>query len=59
VEKIDPSAYETPVEKPAPEEPKVLDKNPLEDDEPSSKSMVFVVVVLLLIAVAAAAYYLM
>lgn len=59
VEKIDPSAYEKPVEKPAPEEPKVLDKNPLEDDEPSSKSMVFVVVVLLLIAVAAAAYFLM
>ena len=59
VEKIDPSVYEKPVEKPAPVEPKVLDKNPLEDEEPSSKSMAFVVIVLLLIAIAAAAYYLM
>lgn len=59
VEKIDPSVYEKPVEKPAPVEPKVLDKNPLEDEEPSSKSTAFVVIVLLLIAIAAAAYYLM
>ena len=59
VEKIDPSVYEKPVEKPAPVEPKVLDKNPLEDEEPSSKCTAFVVIVLLLIAIAAAAYYLM
>lgn len=60
VEKIDPSVYEKPVEKPAPPvEPKVLDKNPLEDEEPSSKSTAFVVIVLLLIAIAAATYYLM
>lgn len=59
VERIDPSAYETPVEKPAPEKPKVLDKNPLEDEEPSSKSTAFVVIVLLLIAITAAAYFLM
>ena len=59
VEQIDPSVYEKPVEKPAPVEPRVLDKNPLEDEEPSSKSTAFVVIVLLLIAIVAAAYYLM
>ena len=58
VEQIDPSAYEKPVEKPAPE-PKILDKNPLEDEEPSSKSTAFVVIILLLIAIGAAAYFLM
>lgn len=58
VEKIDPSAYEKPVETPA-AEPKVLDKNPLEDEEPSSKTTAFVVIILLLIAIGAAAYYLM
>ena len=60
VEKIDPSAYEKPVEeKPAPVEPKVLDKNPLEDEEPASKSTAFVVIVLLLIAITVAAYFFM